>query len=412
MKLSIIICVYNTKPELLSECLTSISNSTLNFPPEDFPCEREIVMIDDGSTLDYSELIEKYGVKYTKTENRGIFSARLLGTSLATGDYIAFVDSDDTVSFNYHLPMLMKAEKTGADIVINDWAYHTESSKYYTDADSTITTDIDLSNGEILEAFLSQRGREHSYYVLWNKIYKRELIVSAMHSTNESAKGVDRFNYSEDALINFFAFSDAKRLVNLHTGYYFYRIHPAQSVSVTAAEKLKRQAELITLSLDTMKCWVQKSQNSPRLTEHIEEWRSFICRSHYTHAKSGGFKELYPFLKEIYGKEKLKTSTYRDEICGMRCKPLPENFDEIDTALFDAWTSGSTPESHQNHPYIKTSVDFIKQQKPTHNSSEITIPKAKIPFKKKVRFNPLLMRIARVLFPKGSKIRAFLKRYM
>lgn len=412
MKLSIIICVYNTKPELLGECLRSITDSTLFSPPDSFAAEREIIVVDDGSDTDYTALIGKYGVKYTKTENQGIFRARLLGTSLADGDYVAFVDSDDTVSFNYHLPMLMRAADTNADIVINDWAYHTESSKYYTDADSTVMGDIDLAGDAILHAFLAQRGREHSYYVLWNKIYRRELLSYAAEKTMSASNGIDRFNYSEDALINFFAFSGAKRLVNVHTGYYFYRIHPAQSVSVTAAEKLMKQAELISLTLDTMLSEVQKRADGAELCHYVEEWRSFICRSHYTHAKSGGFTELYPYFKKLYNQDKLRRSTYLDEICGMRCKPLPDNFGEIDSALLSAWRAGALPKANGKFHYAIRSVDFIKEYKTSDERVEITLPKAKIPFKKRVRFNPTLMRIARILFPKGSKTRAFLKRHM
>ena len=108
MKLSIIICVYNTDYDYLDKCLTSLTRSTLGNATmlKDEKIEYEIIFVDDGSSKDYTSLVEKYGVRYTKTENQGIFLARALGISLATGDYIAFCDSDDTVSFNYHLPML------------------------------------------------------------------------------------------------------------------------------------------------------------------------------------------------------------------------------------------------------------------------------------------------------------------
>ena len=122
MKLTVIICVYNTDKSYLDECLSSITHSTLATAKL---CDRddigyEILMVDDGSTEDYRDLVDKYGVRYVKTENRGIFTARALGVELADGDFITFCDSDDTVSFNYHLPMLMTAEFHSADIVINE----------------------------------------------------------------------------------------------------------------------------------------------------------------------------------------------------------------------------------------------------------------------------------------------------
>ena len=103
MKLSIVICIYNTEKEYLVQCLKSIRNSTLKND------EYEIVVIDDGSTEDYSKIIKKYDPVCVKTPNRGLLSARLLGVMVAKGEYIAFCDSDDTVSFNYYAPMLKKA---------------------------------------------------------------------------------------------------------------------------------------------------------------------------------------------------------------------------------------------------------------------------------------------------------------
>ena len=167
MKLSIIICVYNTDKGFVDECLGSLAASTLS--------EHEIVFVDDGSTVDYSDIIDKYKPIYTKTENRGLFGARLHGISVARGEYIAFVDSDDTVSKNYHMPMLREAERTGADIVINDWAFNPMGIRNYCTADSTIAGNVDV-RGDALAFYTSQRGREHSYFVQWNKLFRAELL--------------------------------------------------------------------------------------------------------------------------------------------------------------------------------------------------------------------------------------------
>ena len=411
MKLSIIICVYNTPRELFEGCLISLKKSTLFADGRRY--EAEIITVDDGSSTDYSDLIEKYGIRYTKTENRGIFSARALGISLATGEYVAFVDSDDTVSFDYHAPMIEKADASGADIIINDWAYHTDSSRYFTDADSTIMTEnMRLIGGEGIRAFLSQEGREHSYYVLWNKVYRRELLQNAFKKAEAAAYGIEGYNYSEDVLINFFAFLDSRLVENVHTGYYFYRIHSSQSVSVSSREKLKKQIFLMSFTLCEMENALKGNADFEKLSKHITAWREFISRSHFTHAKSGGFKELYPYIKEMYGVKNLKRSTYRDEICGMRCVPLPDNFIEIDGTFSDAWIKRTLPSlpNKTNRYMLRVTDRFISLG--FTESNELQVPKPVIPFKKKLRFNPLLMRISRILFPKGSKARSFLKKHM
>ena len=156
MTLTIAICVYNTDIAYFEECLRSVTESTLD--ARDY----EILVVDDGSTVDYSDIIHRFGARYLRTENRGILSARLTAIDMAEGDYIAFVDSDDSVSVNYHRPMLSTAVCDGADIVINDWAFHSTRARYYCLADSLISGDFNLREEDILDFFFSRGGREHS----------------------------------------------------------------------------------------------------------------------------------------------------------------------------------------------------------------------------------------------------------
>ena len=57
----------------------------------------EIILIDDGSKEDLTTFLEKYGnkIKYVRQKNAGPATARNNGIRMATGDYIAFEDSDD-----------------------------------------------------------------------------------------------------------------------------------------------------------------------------------------------------------------------------------------------------------------------------------------------------------------------------
>lgn len=90
-KISVIMTVYNTDNEYLLEAIDSVLHQTYT----DF----ELLLIDDGSSADYNDLIASYSderILYCKLpENVGIARARNFGLGKATGEFIAFLDSDD-----------------------------------------------------------------------------------------------------------------------------------------------------------------------------------------------------------------------------------------------------------------------------------------------------------------------------
>ena len=69
IRLSIIICVFNTDKELLAKCLESITNSTLMEIKSDY----ETLIVDDGSYGDYSDIAKRYGARLLKTKKREAF---------------------------------------------------------------------------------------------------------------------------------------------------------------------------------------------------------------------------------------------------------------------------------------------------------------------------------------------------
>ena len=105
-KISIIIPAFNSE-DTLERCVESAKNQTYK--------NLEIIIIDDGSTDQTSELgknLEKTDerVKYIFQENRGLPSARNRGKKLATGEYLFFLDSDDTIDLNL-IENLIKNQK-------------------------------------------------------------------------------------------------------------------------------------------------------------------------------------------------------------------------------------------------------------------------------------------------------------
>lgn len=412
MKLSIVICVYNTDISYLDKCLKSITYSTLESIENDY----EIVLIDDGSVVDYSELLKKYSVKYLKTENRGILSARATGVKEASGKYVAFCDSDDTLSFNYYLPMLEKAEETGAQIVINDWATHTYRARYIAVNDSTICDCIDVSGNETLLKYVENQGREHSYFVLWNKLYEAELLKKSFNLTQLS--GIPKnMSYSEDVIINFFAWKHAKRIVNVHTGYYFYRIHSAQSVNAISAEKLKMQISNMSATLSVMMKNIGDDPNKSKIERCIKEWGALMARSHYSVAFARGCEDLYGYILKSYGVEKNVRSTAYDGAVYENKRLLGENFTEIDDALFLIWKSIEPVRVKHfgRNKYVDRSIEYLSAKGLITGSKSapvITIPKAKISIKSRLIHNRTINRLGLIFFKKGSKSREFLKKFL
>lgn len=410
MKLSIVICVYNTDYRLFENCLKSIRASTLDGG------DYEIVVIDDGSSVDYSELRERYSLRYIKTENRGIFRARLLGASLALGEYTAFVDSDDTVSFNFHRSMLDEAERSDADIVIGGWAFHADRGRHWCKRDSTLSEKIDKKGAEVLSAFLEREGREHSYFVLWNKLFRSELLKSACMSAEAAAGGTERFNYSEDALICFYAFSAAARLVNVRGGFYFYRIHSAQTVNVISEQRLRSQICCMGKTFDAMLLGVADNPDADALEAHILAWRALMARSHYSHASANKYVELYDYIKEVYKTDKLSLSKFKDGAVYASNKLLPKNFDEIEEELVFLWnTSVPTQISPRGaDAYTKTALEYIAEHNENVTLTERgrRLPKPKTKLKDRIIMNSFVYTVGMLLFKKGSKIRAFLKRHL
>ena len=410
MKLSIIVCLYNTKKEYFDACLKSIRQSSLK--KEDY----ELIVIDDGSSEKYDEIIEKYDPVFVKTENRGLLCARLYGVMIAKGDYITFCDADDTVSFNYHAPMLKKAYMENADIVINDWAFDTTSTKYACGEDKTIKEDITLEGEDILRFLASGEGRSHSYFVQWNKIFKKSLLVSAKAELEKTdAVSNKPFTFSEDALSNFFAMKNAKKLVNTHTGYYFYRVHENQTVLTKDREGLKKEIDQMALSFDIMLDNLPSNNYKEEIKDGILAWRAFMARKHYSYAKNQKHEELFDYIKEKYKQNVLEESRVKDSTVYIGNILLGENFDDVDKELYRILKAEGAVNViyNQRDKYVADTIDYLKENNGVVLSSEssklVVVPRRRVSARNRLLHNKLSYLLGISLFKKGSKMRAILK---
>ena len=117
--ISIIVPVYNVET-YLEECLDSIQNQTYT----DF----EVLLVNDGSTDGSKAICERYcqtdkRFRLMNQTNQGQSVARNNGVTASTGEFIAFVDSDDIILSNY-LETLMQHMGEDVDIVESQFTVH------------------------------------------------------------------------------------------------------------------------------------------------------------------------------------------------------------------------------------------------------------------------------------------------
>ena len=123
-RLSIIIPTYNSA-EKLDKLLDELVQQKVN----NWDKTTEIIVVDDGSTDNTREVLERYGamVKPLYQNNRGVAAARNNGLMASTGKWITFVDADDQVNSDYIITVHSEMSK-GYDYCVYPW-YHMDQDK-------------------------------------------------------------------------------------------------------------------------------------------------------------------------------------------------------------------------------------------------------------------------------------------
>ena len=157
-KVSIIVPIYNVE-QYLPRCIESLVNQTLQ--------DIEIILVNDGSTDNSGKIAKEYCEKYKEKiiylekKNGGLSDARNYGMPYATGEYIAFLDSDDYIEKNAYEEMYNKAQEENADYVECDfiWEYPNKIRE---------DKRIEYKDKHEMLSFVR--------VVAWNKLIKRSLL--------------------------------------------------------------------------------------------------------------------------------------------------------------------------------------------------------------------------------------------
>ena len=189
--ISVIIPVFKVE-KYLARCLDSVVNQTYK--------NLEIILVDDGSPDKSGNICDEYAkidtrIKVIHKKNGGVSSARNVGISIATGEYIGFVDSDDWLEPDMYEKLMEYAKKDGSDITRIRYYKVYEDRKECPNYLCNIDGKIDLSDKkeEILSCLFS--GRLHAY--LWLLLIKKEHLRKMVNFDSNVAMREDLIWFTE-----------------------------------------------------------------------------------------------------------------------------------------------------------------------------------------------------------------------
>ena len=226
---SIIVPVYNAE-KTIGRCIDSILGQQYT----DF----ELLLVDDGSKDGSGAICDSYAladsrVQVIHKENTGVSDTRNIGISRAAGVYLQFLDSDDWITPDATKLLVEIARDHDCDLVISDF-YRVVGERVSRKGD--IDEDRVLTREEYA-AHMMEQPADFYYGVLWNKLYRRDIVES--HRLRMDPE----LSWCEDFMFNLEYIRHAQRFYALQVPIYYYvktkGSLASQSLSISKTIRMK-----------------------------------------------------------------------------------------------------------------------------------------------------------------------------
>jgi glycosyltransferase involved in cell wall biosynthesis len=294
MDLSIIVPVYNVE-EYLEECLNSLYSIR--------GIEKEIIIVNDGSTDSSHKIINNYLNKYpleTKIinqENKGLSGARNSGIKEAKGRYISFIDSDDFIDPKKYSELFYNGTKLDLDIIVGGFKYKTEEKSFITkpmlDRKSKLSY-LETSSG--LEFFENsyEKSRDEIRVEVVTNIFKREVLNKYQLFFKEKL-------LHEDTLFMYLAMFYAEKVKYFPNEFYYYRIRTGSIMNN------------ITYKNYIHKLYIAKQLQSFKDKNKLNHysWDSLICALYFAGLRKYKMKNLELYNEIRKNKKLTKLSLFK-----------------------------------------------------------------------------------------------------
>lgn len=248
-KVSVIIPCYGVE-KYLDRCMESVLMQTLT--------DIEIILVDDESPDRVPEMCDKYAkrdkrIKVIHKANGGLGYARNSGLDVATGEYVAFVDSDDYVDLAIYETLYDEAEKHKADAVF--CGFNLEGNKGHWTKSNEIKSARLFQGDDVTQFMLDmvanapEEPNERRYYMsVWRAIYKRSIIVD-----NDISFLSEREVASEDIPFQVDFLKHSRKIIYIPDNMYYYCNNSTSLTATYKKEKFERFRHLRDILLEKLK---------------------------------------------------------------------------------------------------------------------------------------------------------------
>lgn len=323
--ISVIIPVFNTEG-YLDRCLDSVLGQTMP--------DLEVICVDDASSDGSSAILERRSRKDSRlkvirqTENGGPGKARNRGMDAARGRYVYFLDSDDWIDPDYLSQMLLVAEKTERDVILN--------SRYVKEYDDVRKKEYSSRFGFLEdgpEAYETEKVQLLFPPVLWTRLYRRKYL------NDNGLRFPDLRGGGEDNYFTTLAELPLKDLYIFHGPYYHY---------------YQREGSLAHLRSAGF--------------DFIQSFKALYDELRARALPTEGLRLFYAGPMLIDSEEKF--NFIRSFLLEIRAQVLrhPERYVALDLYLLQAVTGSSDYSDFLSRHHANISIDFIRKQ--CHLSSQ------------------------------------------
>ena len=304
MLLSFIVPVYNTEL-YLAECLNSLLSQDISTD------EYEIICINDGSTDGSLQILREFEISNTNVtvidkENEGVSIARNIGLSVAKGDYIWFVDSDDLIQCNILSELKKSTEESNPDIVdFGSYAFNENLSV--------------AEKQSYLDNSLPVTSYANAVYIT-KSLFKKSFIQDNDVWFNE------QLAYSEDSVFKCQCLINNPQITIIRKAFYLIRYRESSATASKSSQSFQKKfnswynATIIFLDL-YKKCKTElKSTFADLLMSNL--WSVLVLLISLPYSQSKPYfkdlknKKLFPFKKPVECTLNRSYQTNRDDIVG------------------------------------------------------------------------------------------------